>query len=169
VGRFRSLPWPLEECARRCAGTIGHVLNSQLAGSLADLRNLVAALTDAEALLLERVRQLRLDRKVHAPVPPPQAPYERRPLVASGDAPSQGRETALAEGRNAPTPPPVRMFKESSATPPTPGLDAVRGSATPGKRDYDFFAELDDKLAALSRQASRPHENSDKLATNLSP
>jgi hypothetical protein len=55
-----------------------------------------------------------------------------------------------------PTPaPPPPGLRASPPTPTIPSKDSNGGSLTPARRDYDFFAELDSKLARLSEQTAQ--------------
>jgi hypothetical protein len=130
---------------------------------LSEVTGLVSVLTATEWLLLRRLQQLRRETEAarlgQLPVPPlaESLPFDPRPRPRSVDTVPVRREGPtvwLARGwPNIPTAPPAYVSgtpqwasQSQEDWPENPGENAVATSTT---RSYDYFAELDEKLAVL--------------------
>jgi hypothetical protein len=131
-----------------------------LDGLVSQFATVLTAMTESEALLLDRVRQVRFDAQNSPAVasrPRPSMPFPADPADSvrsqPAPAPSQVAPPSVDDAPKsrdgepapawAPTPSPVGQ-PESSRTEP--------GTPAPGHRNYDYFAELDEKLTGLRQR-----------------
>jgi hypothetical protein len=131
----------------RDSGTLSHMADLTLDGLLADVAGVLAAMTASEQLWLRQLRRLRLDR-MDEPLPSATAPT-RLSLVDPPDRYVSAPTHDLPDPEQGP--PLIRLMAPSRAEWPETGTTSA---VAPGadRRDYDYFAELDEKLARLRAQ-----------------
>jgi hypothetical protein len=105
------------------------------------------ALTAGEATCVSKLRSLPIERQVGAMIPVREPSFEELNAVEPRRAPAPGTWNQGPAGHTHSAP---RASHEQSAWPTTAGTAATR--ATPEIRDYDFFTELDQKLAELDHK-----------------
>jgi hypothetical protein len=118
-----------------------------LKGLLTDLTRTLAELTASEARWLGQLRQMRPNEPRHqqgAPIAPPSYVEPQMPTRVHASAnPTQG-----VGGEDWPN------QTQAMASHRPPIVDEPGGVARPIKRDYDYFADLDVKLAELRQRAA---------------
>jgi hypothetical protein len=131
------------------------VVEVSLASLLDDIRGTLGALTESQELFLRRLRRLRLEVQGDAA-----ASFGQGPLPgARPAAPQPARMPAAADARVVGDPPLTQVRLPPQ---PEPELQLAQArtkvgsrkrkeypAATAERRDYDFFTELDEKLAGL--------------------
>ena len=139
-----------------------------LDGLVSQFANVLTAMAESEALLLDRVRQVRLDAQNSPAVvggPHPSMPLPTDPVasVRSEPAPTLSEaaptsEVAARTSRDAESAPTWASTPSPVGQPePTPVgqpefSQADPGAPATGRRDYDYFSELDEKLTGLRQR-----------------
>jgi hypothetical protein len=118
-----------------------------LEGLLADVAGVLSAMTESEQLWLRQLRRLRIDGMDEPSLPrvaPPQFslvdPADRFVTPSSDDDPDPEQGAPL-----------IRLVAPSPTEWPETGTRSAAG-ASADRRDYDYFTELDERLAQLRAQ-----------------
>lgn len=131
-----------------------------LASLLDDIRGTLGALTESQELFLRRLRRLRLEVQGNTA-----ASFGQGPLSGARPAAPQPTRVAtaaeawvvgdprLAQVRLPPQPEP-ELHLAQARTKVGPRTRKEYPAVTAERRDYDFFTELDEKLAGLRQHAS---------------
>jgi hypothetical protein len=117
------------------------------------------SMTESEALLLDRVRQVRLDAQNSSAVagaPHPSMPSAADPATvrsAPAPTPSEAAPTSVDNGgtaRDGESAPAWASTPSPVGPPEFPHTEA--GTPAAGRRNYDYFSELDEKLTGLRQR-----------------
>jgi hypothetical protein len=145
------------------------VPKSSLEELLDGLADVLRTLTANEARLLQRVQQLRSSQPI-SPTEEPRRLSAQQVVAAPASAPYVATPTPVLSPPSVQNAPSVRSVEPAAGQasqppqnpePPSPQTARTQDEQWPvasgvesaaGKRDYDFFAELDKKLSALQRR-----------------